>query len=102
SNDGLLRLAGRLSNPKDADKVEQFAADIERLRALARSGATTSALLGEIFDGVGLSGAVAKLDHNRAGQNLASQGDDLQAVRQLARLFADPARFESEVRAALD
>jgi DNA helicase-2/ATP-dependent DNA helicase PcrA len=102
SSDALLRLAGRLSNPKDAERVEGFVADIERLRALARQGATTAHLFGELFDGVGLSGAVAKLDHNRAGQNLAAQSDDLQAVRQLAAQFPEPASFEARVRAALE
>jgi DNA helicase-2/ATP-dependent DNA helicase PcrA len=102
SPDALLRLAGRLSNPKDAERVESFVADIERLRALAQNGATTAHLLGELFDGVGLSGAVAKLDHNRAGQNMAAQGDDLQAVRQLAAQFPEPAAFEARVRAALE
>jgi DNA helicase-2/ATP-dependent DNA helicase PcrA len=102
SSDALLRLAGRLSNPKDAERLEGFVADIERLRALARQGATTAHLLGELFDRVGLSGAVAKLDHNRAGQNLAAQSDDLQAVRQLAAQFPEPAAFEARVRAALE
>src|SRR5690606_26373516 len=41
SHDGLMRLSARLSNPKDAEKVEQFATDIERLRAMARNGAPT-------------------------------------------------------------
>jgi DNA helicase-2/ATP-dependent DNA helicase PcrA len=102
SPDALRRLAGRLSNPKDAERVESFVADIERLRALARNGATTADLLGELFDEVGLSGAVAKLDHNRAGQNMAAQGDDLQAVHQLSTQFPEPAVFEARVRAALE
>jgi DNA helicase-2/ATP-dependent DNA helicase PcrA len=102
SAEALLRLGGRLNNPKDAERVAGFVADIERLRTLARRGATTAQLLGELFEAVGLSGAVAKLDHNRAGQNLAAQGDDLQAVRQLAAQFPEPAAFEAGVRAALD
>jgi len=102
SIEAMLRLAGRLNNPKDAEKVEQLANDIERLQALARRGATTAALLMEIFDNVGLSGAISKLDLNKVGQNAASTGDDLLAVRQLAELFPDPGSFEARVRAALD
>ena len=102
SIDGLTRLAGRLNNPKDAERVEAFAADITRLQRMAAAGAPTAVLLGELFDTVGLSGAVAKLDNNRAGQNLAAQGDDLQAVNQLASLFPGPTEFEVRVRAALE
>ena len=39
SLDGLRRLAGRLNTPREAERVEAFAADIERLQQLAGGGA---------------------------------------------------------------
>jgi DNA helicase-2/ATP-dependent DNA helicase PcrA len=97
----LLGLADRLTDVKDSTRVSAFAGDIARLQALASSGADTARLLDVLIDEIGLGGAVASLDHNRRGMNRAAQGDDLLAVRQLARLHATPSTFEPWLRAGL-
>jgi DNA helicase II / ATP-dependent DNA helicase PcrA len=96
--DGLARLAGRLTNPTDAERVEAFAADIARLQALVASSATTAEILNVLVDDIGLGGSVATLDTSRRGMNRSAQGDDLGALRQLARLHHDPATFEPWLR----
>jgi DNA helicase-2/ATP-dependent DNA helicase PcrA len=101
STDKLLRLADRLNEPKDAQRVIDLANDIVRLQALFASGADTSRLLGVLIDEIGLGGAVASLDRNRFGMNRAAQGDDLLALRHLARLQPAPRQFESWLRDGL-
>lgn len=96
--DGLLRLAGRLTNGKDATKVEEFADTIRRLQSLRRAGVPTRRLVDELVTGVGLAGAVGTLDLTRTGMNRSAQGDDLTAVAHLARLHRDPSTFESWLR----
>ena len=78
---GLRRLAARLQNERDIERVESFADDIERMSGLARRGGTTEALLLELRDRVGLGGAVATLDQLRRGMNRAAQNDDLDGGR---------------------
>ncbi|MGD9705067.1 MAG: ATP-dependent DNA helicase UvrD2 [Acidimicrobiia bacterium] len=90
---GLRRLAGRLQNERDVERVESFLADIERMSGLASAGASTEELVIELRDRVGLGGAVATLDQLRRGMNRAAQNDDLTAVLQLAELQPDPVRF---------
>jgi DNA helicase II / ATP-dependent DNA helicase PcrA len=95
---GLARLAGRLTNTTDAERVEAFAADIGRLQALVASSASTTEILAVLVDDIGLGGSVATLDTSRRGMNRSAQGDDLGALRQLARLHHDPAAFEPWLR----
>ncbi len=90
--EAMLRLADRLTNERDATRVREFAGDIGRLQALASSGATVPALLDVLVDDIGLGGAIATLDHSRRGMNRSAQGDDLLALRQLARLHAGDSR----------
>ena len=85
---GLRRLAARLQNERDVERVESFADDIERMSGLARRGGTTEALLLELRDRVGLGGAVATLDQLRRGMNRAAQNDDLTAVAPARRAAA--------------
>ncbi len=98
SIDDLQRLADRLNNDNDADKVRSFAADIAGLAKLAQNGATTAQLVTSLIDDIGLAGAVNTLDAHRRGMNRAAQGDDLVAIGQLARLHDDPATFGSWLR----
>ena len=101
---GLQRLADRLNNDRDSTRLSEFASDIERLTVLLDSGAPTDRVMAVLIDDVGLGGAVATLDDNRHGMNRGAQGDDLLAVRQLARIHArhDPATpFESWLREQL-
>jgi DNA helicase-2/ATP-dependent DNA helicase PcrA len=101
SIDGLRRLASRLNTPREAERVEAFAADIEMLRQLAASGTSTSAILSKLHDSMGMASTLSTLDTHRRGMNRAAQGDDLAAVAQLALLQPDPYEFESWLRAAL-
>jgi DNA helicase II / ATP-dependent DNA helicase PcrA len=101
SIDGLRRLAGRLNTPREAERVEAFADDIERLRRLASSGGSTSAILSTLHESMGMASTLSTLDTHRRGMNRAAQSDDLTAVAQLAALQPDPAAFEGWLRAEL-
>ena len=97
----LNKLAGRLTNERDAERVIDFAADVQTLQKLVTSGATTSDLLLTLIDEIGLAGSVASLDANRRGMNRSAQGDDLTAVTHLAALHDDPTTFERWMRSQL-
>jgi DNA helicase II / ATP-dependent DNA helicase PcrA len=101
SLDGLHRLATRLNTPRESERVEAFAADIEMLQRLALGGATTSEILSQLHDSMGMASTLSTLDTHRKGMNRAAQSDDLTAVAQLALLQPDPAAFESWLRAEL-
>ena len=101
SLDGLHRLAGRLNTPRESERVEAFAADIELLQQLARSGATTSSILLQLHDSMGMASTLSTLDTHRKGMNRAAQSDDLTSVAQLALLQPDPAEFEPWLRSEL-
>ena len=101
SLDGLHRLAGRLNTPREAERVEAFAADIELLQQLARTGASTSAILARLHDSMGMASTLSTLDTHRKGMNRAAQSDDLTAVAQLAELQPDPAAFEQWLKSEL-
>jgi len=98
---GLRKLAGRVNTPKDAKAVDEFAADIEVLRAKAARGTPTATLLSVVFEQIGLAGTIANLDAMRHGMNRAAQNDDLTALVQLAQLHPHPATFEGWLRRAL-
>jgi DNA helicase-2/ATP-dependent DNA helicase PcrA len=98
--DRLLRLADRLSD-KDAARVREFAADIERMQSLAASGADTDQLLRTLVNEIGLGRAVASLDNNRHGMNRGAQSDDLTALRQIGAMHPKPAGFDQWLRDAL-
>jgi DNA helicase-2/ATP-dependent DNA helicase PcrA len=94
----LQRLAGRLSG-RDADKVEQFVIDLERLvRVGARSD--TAAVLRAVR-GYGLDDSMAALDGFQRTPKQSGHLDDLDALIELAPLCPDPARFPSWLRTAL-
>jgi DNA helicase-2/ATP-dependent DNA helicase PcrA len=94
SLDGLHRLAGRLNTPRESERVEAFAADIEMLQRLASGGASTSAILSQLHDSMGMASTLSTLDTHRKGMNRPAQSDDLTAIAQLAGLQPDPAAFE--------
>jgi DNA helicase-2/ATP-dependent DNA helicase PcrA len=98
---GLRRLATRITTEKDAITVDQFAADIDKLQQLVRSGGTTEQLLTTVRDSFGLASSIAKLDTHRHGMNRTAQNDDLTALAQLAALQPDPKTFEQWLRTAL-
>jgi DNA helicase-2/ATP-dependent DNA helicase PcrA len=97
----LNRLAGRRTNERDAERVVDFAADVQTLQKMVAAGATTSEVILALIDEIGLAGSVASLDANRRGTNRAAQGDDLTAVTHLAALHDDPTSFERWMRGHL-
>ena len=97
---GLHKLAGRVNNDRDAQRVTSFADDIARLQKIARNG-TTGGVLRALGDDVGLGASIATLDDSRRGMNRAAQNDDLVAIAQLATLQPDPAAFGSWLRKQL-
>jgi DNA helicase-2/ATP-dependent DNA helicase PcrA len=101
SIDGLRRLAGRLNTPREAERVDAFAADIELLQRLAATGGTTAQILTTLHDSMGMASTLSTLDTHRKGMNRAAQSDDLTAVAQLAELQPDPSMFETWLRAEL-
>ncbi len=98
----LHRLATRLNNERDSDRLVEFAV---RRPGIAEAGAPAarrrSDVIIHLIDEIGLAGSVATLDAHRRGMNRAAQGDDLTAVRQLAALHDDVATFESWLRSQL-
>ena len=88
----LGALAGRLSNERDADKVNGFVADLDVLARRASAGAPTAELLIVVRDRVGLDEAMAKLDRSRADAQ-STHVDDLDALVGLAGLHTDPSTF---------
>lgn len=99
--DALDRLANRLTNERDAQRVREFAADIAQVRELVTGGGTTGDVVGFVRDAIGLGNAVQTLDISRRGMNRAAQSDDLTALAQLALLHPDVAGFERWLRDAL-
>jgi DNA helicase-2/ATP-dependent DNA helicase PcrA len=94
----LHRLAARLNNERDQERVTDFAADIQTLQQMAKGGAPTSDLLFALIDQIGLAGAIGTLDAHRRGMNRSAQGDDLTALQHLAALHDDVATFEGWMR----
>ncbi len=94
----LFKLAGRLNNERDADRLMEFAADIQTLQKVVQSGAPTSDVVLTLIDEIGLAGSVSGLDTTRRGMNRSAQGDDLTAIRHLAALHDDVTTFDSWLR----
>ena len=97
---GLHRLAGRVNNDRDAQRITSFAEDIARLQRLAVTG-TSADVLHALGDDVGLGASIATLDDSRRGMNRAAQNDDLVALAQMSTLQPDPARFGPWLRQQL-
>jgi ATP-dependent DNA helicase UvrD/PcrA len=97
----LFNLAGRLNNERDADRLMEFAADIQKMQQEAKRGVPTSDLVFTLIDEIGLAGSVAGLDASRRGMNRSAQGDDLTAIQHLAALHDDSATFEQWLRGRL-
>ncbi|MEO6652672.1 MAG: ATP-dependent DNA helicase UvrD2 [Ilumatobacteraceae bacterium] len=91
---GLERLALRLTDDRDATKINDFVVDLSTLAGAVRRAQTTTQVLDLLIDRIGLGGAVATLDNGRQGMNRSAQGDDLLAVRQLGAMHPEVATFE--------
>ena len=99
--DGLRRLAGRVTTERDALRIAEFESDLATLHRMVSAGRSTLEIAATLIDRVGLGGAVATLDTGRHGMNRSAQGDDLTAIRQLARMHENPRSFESWLRERL-
>ena len=98
----LRRLAGRISDERTADRVSDFADDVERLGEMARDGADTLALLEAIAHGTQLGSSLdARLDASRRSVDRSAHGDDLRALFSVAPHCADPSAFEGWLRSRL-
>ncbi|MGH9150327.1 MAG: HRDC domain-containing protein, partial [Acidimicrobiales bacterium] len=98
SVDALGSLASTLPG-READKVRQLAADLERVARVARS-ASSRQVLGLVKDGIGLGRAMGLLDGPRRGEG-SSHLDDLEALEQVADLHPGTATFEGWLREVL-
>ena len=94
----LGRLAGRLAG-RDADKVDQFAVDLERLGRVAAHSDTDAVL--RAIRGYGLDDSMTALDGFQRTPKQSGHLDDLDALIELAALCPEPARFPSWLRAEL-
>ena len=98
---GLRRLANRLNEPKDQQRVRDYADDVERLAEAARSGAATADLLAIVRDRIGLGRALAALDSSGRGASRSAHSDDLAALLDAARLHPNPEDFAPWLRSQL-
>ena len=98
----LRRLAGRISDERTSERVEDFADDVERLGDMAREGADTLRLLEAIRDGTQLGASLdERLDASRRSVDRSAHGDDLRALMSVAPHCGDPAGFEDWLRGRL-
>jgi DNA helicase-2/ATP-dependent DNA helicase PcrA len=98
---GVRRLALRLRDERESQRVLDFATDIERLSEALNDRASTADCVRLVIDEYGLGSSISTVDLTRRGMNRASQSDDLTALRQLSLLQSDPSRFESWLRQSL-
>ena len=90
----LRRLAGRISDERTSERVEDFADEIERMGQMATDGADTLGLLEAIQHGTDLGASLdERLDASRRSVDRSAHGDDLRALLSVAPHCPDPARF---------
>ena len=95
----LRRLAGRISDERTSQRVEDFADEVERLGDMARDGAVTLRLLEAVRDGTELGASLdERLDASRRSVDRSAHGDDLRALLSVAPHCTDPAAFEGWLR----
>ena len=92
----LRRAAARIDDVRVAAKLDDLAADLDRLAQLAARGATTRDLLIAVRDDIGLGSAMTLLDST--GGATGSHLDDLEGLLQVADLHPDAASFEAWLR----
>ena len=98
----LRRLAGRISDERTSERVEDFADEVERLGDMARDGADTLRLLEAVRDGTQLGASLdERLDASRRSVDRSAHGDDLRALMSVAPHCGDPAEFEDWLRGRL-
>ena len=97
---GLERLAGRLSNARDAEKVMGLVSDLQAVRRRAADG-TTASVLRTVRDDVGLDRAMELLEGSRRRLDRSAQTDDLDALVALAALHPAPDGFQDWLQGSL-
>ena len=91
----LRRLSGRISDERTAEKVSDFADEVERVVDMARDGAGTLRLLEAIQHGTELGASLeGRLDASRRSVDRSAHGDDLRALLSVAPHCPDPSEFE--------
>ena len=91
----LRRLAGRISDERTSQRVQDFAEEIERIGGMALDGADTLRLLEAIQHGTQLGASLdERLDASRRSVDRSAHGDDLRALLSVAPHCADPSEFE--------
>ncbi|MGQ0431299.1 MAG: UvrD-helicase domain-containing protein [Microthrixaceae bacterium] len=98
SLDDVRRAAARIDDARVGAKLDDLAADLDRLARLAARGATARDLLTAVRDDIGLGSAMTLLDST--GGASGSHLDDLEALLQVADLHPDAASFEPWLRRA--
>ncbi len=96
SVDDVRRAAGRVDDARVGAKLDDLAADLDRLARLAARGASARDLLIAVRDDIGLGSAMTLLDSS--GGATGSHLDDLEALLQVADLHPDASSFESWLR----
>ncbi|MFP5256102.1 MAG: ATP-dependent DNA helicase UvrD2 [Acidimicrobiia bacterium] len=94
----VRRAAARVDDAKVGAKLDDLAADLDRLARLAATGATSRDLLTAVRDDIGLGSAMTLLDST--GAAAGSHLDDLEALLQVADLHPDAGSFEAWLRRA--
>src|SRR5690606_22194798 len=92
----VRRAAARIDDAKVGAKLDDLAADLDRLARLAAQGASARDLLTAVRDDVGLGSAMTLLDST--GGASGSHLDDLEALLQVADLHPDAGSFEAWLR----
>ena len=91
----LRRLAGRISDERTSERVQDFAEEVERVGELARDGADTLRLLEAIQHGTQLGASLdERLDASRRSVDRSAHGDDLRALLSVAPHCPAPSEFE--------
>ena len=91
----LRRLAGRISDERTSQRVQDFAEEIERIGGMALDGADTLRLLEAIQHGTQLGASLdERLDASRRSVDRSAHGDDLRALLSVAPHCDDPSEFE--------
>ena len=91
----LRRLAGRISDERTSQRVQDFADEIERIGGMALDGAGTLRLLEAIQHGTQLGASLdERLDASRRSVDRSAHGDDLRALLSVAPHCDDPSEFE--------
>ena len=91
----LRRLAGRISDERTSQRVQDFADEIERIGGMTLDGADTLRLLEAIQHGTQLGASLdERLDASRRSVDRSAHGDDLRALLSVAPHCDDPSEFE--------